>query len=120
MAKPGTNNSTSKLEVETDLGIPWIDKSEQGLGLTKNKVSIDSESKPLYNQSSRTVYLRSVLDSRLEYTGQETGKLYIWDKAGSIVAVSEKDAIYLLEKRMGKSSCCGDSKDGIAVFEKVN
>ena len=109
MAKPGTNNSTSELGMVAKPFPPNIEEFQ-----------VDSESKPLYNQSSRTVYLRSVLDSRLEYTGQETGKLYIWDKAGSIVAVSEKDAIYLLEKRMGKSSCCGDSKDGIAVFEKVN
>lgn len=98
MGKSGTDNSASQLV----------------------EVSVDSESNTPYNYEGEPVRLRSLYDGRLMYTGQVTGKQYNWDKAGSIVEVSEIDALYLLEKRQGKNPCCGNLRDGVALFEKVN
>jgi hypothetical protein len=103
MAKPGSNYSPSNLTEELN-----------------QQVSVDSESNTPYNYESELVTLRSLYDGRLLYTGQVTGKQYCWDKAGSMVEVSEDDALYLLEKRQGKRPCCGNLRDGTALFEKVN
>jgi len=117
MAKPSSDKSTSKLAGELNV-YPY--KVEVDADLPKNEeVLVDSESKPLYNKP-RVVRLRSTIDSRIEYIGQETGKLYIWTKAGSVVEVSENDALYLLEKRMGAKPCCGNSPSGRPIFEQLN
>jgi hypothetical protein len=84
------------------------------------EVSVDSGSNRPYNYESELVTLRSLFDGRLTHTGQVTGKQYNWDKAGSLVEVSEDDALYLLELRMGKQPCCGSLRDGSALFEQVN
>ena len=84
------------------------------------EVSVDSESNTPYNNESELVALRSLFDGRFMYTGQETGKQYVWDKAGSIVEVPKVDALYLLEKRQGKNPCCGNLRDGSSLFEIVN
>ena len=80
----------------------------------KAKVSVDLGSTQVYN---KTVRLRSRVSARLEYRGQETGKLYQWNKAGDVVEVEEADSGILLAKRRGTKSCCGNSKDGNAIFE---
>jgi hypothetical protein len=107
MAKPGSNYSASELGGRVAKPFPSILEEFQ----------VDSESNKPYNKPSRTVKLRSTMDSRLEYFGQETGKLYIWNMAGSVVEVQEVDASYLLGKRLGKDTCCGSSRDGRPVFE---
>jgi hypothetical protein len=98
MAKSGANYSVSKLVDEEDV--------------------IDSESPRQYN-NSQTVGIRSLLDARLVYTGQVSGKQYTWSKAGDIVMVEDADSEVLLAKRIGSRQCCGNSKDGNKVFELV-
>ena len=80
----------------------------------EQEVMVDSESTMVYNS---TVKLRSLVSARLEYTGQVTGKLYVWEQAGSIVEVDESDSGILLAKRRNNKRCCGNSKDGQALFE---
>ena len=98
MAKSGANNSVGKLSTE---------------------VLVDSESTSDYNERIGVI-LRSLIDARLEYKGQETGKLYIWSKAGSTVEVDALDSEHLLAKRIGGRQCCGSSTSGNKVFEIVN
>ena len=113
MAKSSTNYSTGKLVDEVSLN-QYVSTDAE------TQVSVDSESNSTYNYEEGTVSLRSLYDGRLEYTGQFSGKQYVWDKAGSTVEVSEYDANYLLDKRYGKNPCCGSLRDGSPLFEKVN
>ncbi len=106
MAKSGYIQKPSQLVVDEDALLP------------QPVIEVDSESNLLYNNTEELVSLRSVYDGRLVYTGQETGKRYEWDRAGSIVSVSAKDADYLLSKRFGGNPCCGGST-GRHLFEKV-
>lgn len=65
-----------------------------------------------------TVKLQSMLDARVSYTGQVTGKSYYWDRAGSVVAVDVADAPNLLEKRIKAQSCCNGSDN--AIFQRID
>lgn len=62
------------------------------------------------------VKLQNQLDARLFYTGQVSGKSYIWERAGSIVPVDAQDAPKLLEKIINTNSCCNGSSTGQPVF----
>jgi hypothetical protein len=53
------------------------------------------------------VKVQSLMDARMTYTGQASGKSYEWARAGAIVDVDEQDVSELLAKRRGKKSCCG-------------
>lgn len=110
MAKPSTNNRTGELAAgggNVHADYPSVEE-----------IKVDSESTMTYNERD-TVFLRSVYDARLEYTGQITGKQYIWNKAGSVVEVDAEDSKILLAKRIGIKSCCGNSKGGKPLFELV-
>ena len=108
MAKPSSNSSASFV------------KSEE---YTKDipEVQVDSESNVPYTNikaSTETVIIRSLIEARLIYTGQVTGKQYTWNTAGSIVPVDTLDSETLLAKRVGgRNLCCGNSKDGNKMFE---
>ena len=105
MAKPSTNNSASVL----------VDNQETPEGLSWTNNQVDSESKIPYTKVVRKVFIQSLHDARLVYTGQVTGQQYIWNTAGSIVEVDTEDSILLLAKRI-YGTCCGNSKDGTAIF----
>jgi hypothetical protein len=108
MGKSGRDSSTGKLG--------YIEPSTVRLTV-EPEVKVDSGSKPLYNKKVVSVLLRSLYDARLEYTGQATGKQYVWKSAGSIIPVDVEDSYVLLAKRIGGKSCCGNSKDGQAIFD---
>jgi hypothetical protein len=104
MAKPSGIDRTSKLDPEAvKLGI----------------VEFDSESTVAYNSyvEPETVYIQSVFDARLLYTGQVSGKQYEWGKAGDICEVDMLDSEILLAKRIGGEGCCGSPKDSNKVFQ---
>ena len=64
------------------------------------------------------VKVQSLIDAHLYYTGQVSGQLYEWNKAGAIVEVDEKDVPELLQKRLGKKTCCGSGDN--KVFQLAN
>lgn len=69
-------------------------------------------------QTYNYIKVRSLLDSRLLYTGQVSGQQYEWSRAGSITEVDKRDVPELLAKRIGTGSCCGgQARDGNRVFE---
>ena len=73
------------------------------------------------NKSADTikeVQVQSLIESRLESKGQETGRLYVWSKAGDTVSVDERDVATLLAKRLGRRQCCGNG-DGNIIFQVV-
>ena len=104
MAKPSTNNSTSVLE-----------PAFSGYAEVVPETQVDSESEIPYTEVVSKVFIQSLHDARLVYTGQVTGQQYIWNTAGSIVEVDTEDSILLLAKRI-YGTCCGNSKDGTAIF----
>lgn len=60
-----------------------------------------------------TVNIQSLLDSHIYYTGQVSGQLYEWIKAGAIVEVDERDVPELLKRRLGAKTCCGGGTNSI-------
>jgi hypothetical protein len=59
------------------------------------------------------VKVQSLVDAHVYYTGQISGELYEWVKAGAIVEVDERDVPELLAKRPGKKPCCGGERKNI-------
>ena len=82
---------------------------------SKVKTNVAVISKPI---TINSVKLQSLLDARVLYTGQATGKSYEWVRAGSVVVVDAKDAPALLQKRIKTQSCCNQSDN--AIFQKVD
>lgn len=114
MAKPSSNISTSEVKDEQVASAgnePYI--------VPKAQVKVDSESKVTYTKSNVSVNIRSLYDARLEYTGQVSGKQYLWNKAGSVVEVDVEDSEILLAKHIGNQLCCGNSQDMNRIFELV-
>lgn len=64
----------------------------------------------------KEIAIQSLIDSHLQYTGRESGKLYEWGRAGAIVNVDESDVPELLSKRLGAKNCCGN-QDGNKIFQ---
>lgn len=83
--------------------------------MDKKKPAFEQTSTPPYNL---TVKLQSMLDARILYTGQATGKSYEWVRAGSVVVVDAKDAPALLQKRIKTQSCCNGSDN--AIFQQID
>ena len=103
MGQPSGNRSTSKLS------------DGEFEGATGLKLKVDSEPILPYNKEIK-VRLVSLLDARLVYTGQVTGKQYEWIKAGSVIEVDAEDSKILLAKRI-YGTCCGNSPDGTPLFQ---
>ena len=59
--------------------------------------------------SEETVLIRSKLPATITSRGGElpSGKVYVWEGAGSEVEVDRRDVDVLLSKRRGGSGCCG-------------
>lgn len=115
MAKPSSNISASEVKDERDAS---ADSNEPYI-VPKSQVKVDSESKVPYTKSNVSVKIRSLYDARLEYTGQVSGKQYLWNKAGSVVEVDVEDSEILLAKHIGGQLCCGNSQDMNRIFELV-
>lgn len=86
-----------------------------------NDDTLDKELVGLYtNREQSTKRLQSVFSAHLKLTGQTSGKLYEWAKAGDIVDVFVEDVDGLLQKRIGNSSCCGGSQGGNLLLKIVD
>lgn len=92
----------------------------------RSKVSVNGPAsvesiEPIVESFTEEVILISVVavyPSILKYTGQETGKSYMWNGAGDVQQVDQRDVPYLLAKRIGNRGCCGAvNKEGNKVFE---
>ena len=65
------------------------------------------------------VRLQSKFPATIRLTGQVTGKRYEWKNAGSVVEVDAQDAPNLLERRVGRTACCGGTGRGNYLFDKL-
>ena len=128
MAKSSRSDSISQL-VQKEVEITEVASTAE----TAEGLYFDSESNSVYNEevteavkvvevgkSPKTMRLRSRRDARLLYTGQVTGKRYVWDSAGSVVEVDFLDGEILLAKKSNGKTCCGSSKGDNSVFEIAN
>jgi len=66
-----------------------------------------------------SIAVQSQIDAKVRVTGYVTGNSYVFNGAGSVVYVDEKDVEKLLEKRQGGRQCCGGTGNGNAVFSLV-
>ncbi len=66
---------------------------------------------------NKYVLIQSLIDSRLIYDGEITGRHYEWSRSGETQPVDERDAPALLKKRIGERSCCGENMLGNKVFD---
>ena len=66
--------------------------------------------------ASSTKKIQLLVDAKLKATGYVTGNSYVFNGAGSVVDVDERDVEQLLEKRQGGRQCCGGTGVGNAVF----
>ena len=71
------------------------------------KVSDKKKEEPKKSKQSETVRLVLQRNLRLKYTGQKSGKLYVFDGAGSIIDVDKEDVEIMLKKHGG--TCCEGS-----------
>lgn len=69
---------------------------------------------PLATGEVKTVKMVSALEAKTYVTGKYSGREYLFDGAGSIQDVDDRDVNWLLEKRQGKA-CCGGG-DGAQLF----
>jgi hypothetical protein len=84
-----------------------------------DEVGVETTEKPVYNKVSETlVKVQSLLDARLVYSGQATGKRYEWTVAGSIVSVAYDDVQQLLAKEINAGCCGGRTKTKIFQIVK--
>lgn len=90
-------------------------KSSKGQSNPNVKDVVEKVGEESYNYRR----IRSLYDSRLEYTGRVSGELYVWSKAGDEVSVLQDDVPELLSKRIGQRSCCGEGLLGNLVFEEA-
>ena len=68
------------------------------------------------SKQAETVAIQSMIDAKINVTGYVTGNSYVFNGAGSVVYVDQRDVEYLLEKRQGGRQCCGGTGNGNAVF----
>lgn len=89
------------------------------LGDTLELDTVSSYDEEVIEAVQEMVLLQSKFPATIRLTGQVTGKRYEWKNAGSIVEVAAEDAPDLLNKRVGRTGCCGSTNKGNYLFEKV-
>jgi hypothetical protein len=67
-------------------------------------------------EKESTLPVQSLIDAKIIATGYVTGNSYVFNGAGSVVDVDERDVENLLSKRQGGRQCCGGTDYGNAMF----
>jgi len=57
------------------------------------------------------------IDGKYKVIGKYSGREYLFDRAGSVQDVDNRDVEWMLEKRQGGKQCCGSSEIGNKVFD---
>ena len=65
---------------------------------------------------NNTVKLQNLIGAQIKLPGSVSGKFYVWEKAGAVVEVDERDAPELLAKALGQKRCCGSANSNL-VFQ---
>lgn len=76
----------------------------------KHQTKVDEVVLPV---TIKEVKIESLIQAHLEYTGKVSGRQYVWNRAGDIILVDEADVPELLDKRLGKKTCCGNGENRI-------
>jgi hypothetical protein len=64
-----------------------------------------------------TVRLINHIDATVKVQSRYSGREYVFNGAGSVVDVDERDVEWMLEKRQGERQCCGGTGGGNVVFK---
>ena len=56
------------------------------------------------------------IDARVKVEGKYSGREYVFNGAGSVVDVDQRDVEWMLSKRQGERQCCGGTGGGNVVF----
>lgn len=72
-----------------------------------------------YTVTEQSVKIVNKFPAQISLKGLFSGKLYVWKEAGAVVDVDARDVDDLLTKRIGETSCCGQTQRGNILFEKV-
>lgn len=75
---------------------------------------IETVTTPKYSINYKRVQL--AIDANVKVVGSVTGNRYVFNGAGSVVDVDERDVDNLLEKRQGGRRCCGGTGYGNQMF----
>lgn len=79
----------------------WVEKPVEEVFVPKPKITLCK--------------IRSRVDAKIKVTGKYSGQAYLFDGAGAVQDVDNRDVEWLLEKRQGKA-CCGGT-GGTPIFE---
>jgi hypothetical protein len=63
------------------------------------------------------VRIANHIDAKVKVQSRYSGREYLFDGAGSVVNVDERDVEWMLEKRQGERQCCGGTGGGNVVFK---
>lgn len=63
--------------------------------------------------------VQSLIDARIKVTGKYSGQEYLFERAGSVQDVDERDVEWLVSRRQGERQCCGGTDRGNAMFRLV-
>lgn len=63
------------------------------------------------------VKIMLLVDATVKIQGKYSGRNYLFNGAGSVQDVDERDVEWLLERRQGGRQCCGGGATGNVVFE---
>jgi len=70
----------------------------------------------LENDDVKLYTVRCKIDAKVTVTGNSTGNVYEFPRAGAVVEVAEADLEAMLNKRLGGRLCCGDQQSNF-MFE---
>jgi hypothetical protein len=71
---------------------------------------------PVVSTKAGTKRLALQIDAKYKVTGKYSGQEYLFNGAGSVNDVNEKDVQWMLDLRQGSRQCCGGSPEGNIVF----
>jgi hypothetical protein len=63
------------------------------------------------------VRIANHIDANVKVQSRYSGRVYLFNGAGSVVNVDERDVEWMLEKRQGERQCCGGTGGGNVVFK---
>lgn len=72
-----------------------------------------------YTTVEQSVKIVNKFPATISLKGLITGKLYVWNGAGTVIEVDSRDVDDLLTKKIGETACCGQTQRGNILFEKV-
>lgn len=72
---------------------------------------------PIPNADIKKVSVVLCIDAKVLVNNTPSGREYVFEHAGAILDVDERDVDFLLSKRQGERQCCGGTDRGNKMFD---